>query len=231
MAFALAAQRIESVHAPGSAVWHEFLLRPVTGEAPWAYMQGLYRSRGVMADLVVLDRAVDLMSRHPEAGTFSVNVSAAMLESSSACNELQTLLHRHQIDPDRLILEILEQQVPIELHRVENNLVRLRRSGIRFAVDDFGPGPSNLPLLASGCIDFLKVDRSLLTIASHPKRALKAYRALKLMCDHFGVQVVAEGVETDYERRIVANTGIELIQGYLCHRPEIFEQTRMEACQ
>ncbi len=110
-------------------------------------------------------------------------------------------------------------------------LQRIRRAGIRIAVDDFGSGYSNLGQLAGLPLDIIKVDRSLLlTLVDHSPAAdegkattagdaFAILEAIVALASALDVPLVAEGVETEEQLESLTASGIRLIQGYLLARP------------
>lgn len=150
----------------------------------------------------------------------AVNVSAHQLRGDhDLLGHIATLLRRHDIEPDMLELELTETvamhdpSVSIELMR------RLRELGVSLAVDDFGTGYSSLAYLKTLPIQRLKLDRSFvkdIDIDPDDKAICSATIAL---AHRLGLEVVAEGVETDTQYAYLKDQGCDLMQGYLLGRP------------
>ena len=119
----------------------------------------------------------------------------------------------------RIILEVTESEVidnPVEFDRF---IEEYRSLGLKVAIDDFGAGYSGLNLLADFQPDQIKLDMNLVRgIESRgPRQAI--VRAIAQACRDLGIEVIAEGVETEEEYRWFADQGVRLYQGYLFARP------------
>ena len=126
---------------------------------------------------------------------------------------------RHNFPIDRLVLEVTETGV-IENPALFAELVnRYRASGLKVAIDDFGAGYSGLNLLVDLQPDQLKLDMKLVRgIDTHgPRQAI--VRAIRQACDDLGIDVIAEGVETEQEYAWLVNEEIHLFQGFLFAKP------------
>ena len=123
------------------------------------------------------------------------------------------------LDPSRLVIEISESITAELAHSLGTQLKALRARGVRVALDDFGRGSSALSRLAQLPIDRLKVDATFLagiTDASAPSPVVEAIVA---MGHGLGLEVCAEGVETDEQRDFAARVGFDIAQGWLLGRP------------
>jgi EAL domain-containing protein (putative c-di-GMP-specific phosphodiesterase class I) len=119
----------------------------------------------------------------------------------------------------RIILEVTENEIIHDPGRFASMMNVHRAQGLRFAIDDFGAGYSGLNLLAEFQPDIVKLDIQLVrNIDSNgPRQAI--VRALIQACDDLGIDVLAEGVETQAEQRWFRRFGVRLFQGYLYARP------------
>jgi EAL domain-containing protein (putative c-di-GMP-specific phosphodiesterase class I) len=118
-------------------------------------------------------------------------------------------LRRHGLDPHRLTLEITESTA-VGGGATADTLADLRRLGVRIALDDFGTGQSTLTLLATCPVDQIKLDRSFV-----PGAASSVIAAAVLQLAHgFGVEAVAEGVETEEQAERLRDLGYDRAQGY-----------------
>jgi blue light- and temperature-responsive anti-repressor len=119
----------------------------------------------------------------------------------------------------RIILEVTENEIIHDPGRFASLMNVHRAQGLRFAIDDFGAGYSGLNLLAEFQPDIVKLDIQLVrNIDSNgPRQAI--VRALMQACDDLGIDVLAEGVETQAEQRWFRSSGVRLFQGYLYARP------------
>jgi blue light- and temperature-responsive anti-repressor len=126
----------------------------------------------------------------------------------------------------KMYLEVTEGELICDLAGFASAINQYRASGIHLVIDDFGAGHSGLNLLADFQPDVIKVDIHLVrNIDSRgPRQAI--VRAVIQACDDLGIEVIAEGVETDAEYRWFKRAGVQLFQGYLFGRPE-FESLPM----
>ncbi len=107
----------------------------------------------------------------------------------------------------------------IEDHLAVARLDALRRRGVRVAIDDFGTGYSSLGLLGRLTVDSLKIDRSFVERLDGSDPRAELVRAILAIARSLGLGVVAEGVETDVQRRELEAMGCPLAQGFLFARP------------
>lgn len=145
-----------------------------------------------------------------------VNVSGRHMCSADILDEIVQVLDETGIAPAQLILEITETVV-LDDPRALTNMSHLRELGVQIALDDFGTGFTSIGQLARLPIDILKIDRS---FTSSPDETHRTLVELMVTAAHaFGLEVVAEGVETERQveqlRRVLADTG----QGYFFARP------------
>jgi diguanylate cyclase (GGDEF)-like protein len=182
---------------------------------------------GRMPDLgrIVLGFAVPQLAawrsdgEHPPELTMHVNVDPSQLGDTSFPTELQVLLDKHGVSPDGLVLELVEHEWIEAVERTGSVLARISRSGIRLAIDDFGSGYSSLGrLLDIDGLAELKLDRSIVARINEPSsRSLIA--GFTTMASSIGIDLIAEGVETEGEFEQLCQIGITRFQGFLFARP------------
>jgi diguanylate cyclase (GGDEF)-like protein/PAS domain S-box-containing protein len=150
----------------------------------------------------------------------SVNISPNHLLSPNFSDRLAWLLGRHpDVLPARLELEILETAALSDIARAAHTLASCRNLGVRAALDDFGTGYSSLALLRQLPVDVLKLDQSFVrdVLADANDRAL--VEGVVHLAHTFGLEVVAEGVETMAHGAMLLSKGCRLCQGYGIARP------------
>ncbi len=151
--------------------------------------------------------------------SLAVNVSAHQFTRPQFVPFMRRILQAHTAPAGRLILEITESALLGDLQIVSTRLHELRALGVRIALDDFGTGYSSLSYLSRLPIDELKIDRIFVTrLPQEPVDAAVAHMVIG-MAHSLGLQVVAEGVETDAQRDWLLAQGCDLLQGYLLARP------------
>lgn len=124
-----------------------------------------------------------------------------------------------------VILEISEEE---NLHDIQHCLFTAQpwqNSGYKFALDDFGAGFVSLPFIAQFVPDYIKVDRSTVSLATRSEQFRGFTKKLLLALEEYVSEgIIAEGIETEEERKVVSGLGIPLGQGFLFHRPEPMEK-------
>jgi len=150
----------------------------------------------------------------------TVNVSPAQLRvSHSNVDAWLAALERAHLPGNAIGLEITEGLLLDNSLHVTQQLLKLRDAGVPVALDDFGTGYSSLSYLQRLDIDVLKIDRSFVASLSPASDALALCGAIIVMAHKLGLHVVAEGVETDEQRSLLAEAGCDFGQGYLFARP------------
>jgi diguanylate cyclase (GGDEF)-like protein len=149
----------------------------------------------------------------------AVNVTARDLLDLRFPDEVEELLARHRVDPGRLELEITEDTVVSDPARARVVLGRLSRLGVRLAIDDFGSGYSSLGYLKRLPVNVLKIDKSfVLNMLADDDDAVIVRSTIDLG-HNLGLEVVAEGVETDEVRERLQALGCDVAQGHWLSRP------------
>ncbi|HEY7958755.1 MAG TPA: EAL domain-containing protein [Sphingomicrobium sp.] len=119
------------------------------------------------------------------------------------------------IDPARVTVEITESALLLNHEEVAERLSRLRETGIRIAVDDFGTGYASLAYLTSLPLDAIKIDRGLVADIVGGERDRIVVRAMIHLARELELKVVVEGVETTGQLALLAEWGCDLYQGFL----------------
>jgi diguanylate cyclase (GGDEF)-like protein len=148
--------------------------------------------------------------------TMAVNVSPIQLRSLDFVREVGQALSAAKLPGSRLEIEITEGILLDTSDATLGTIHALKNLGVKFAIDDFGTGYSSLGQVGRLPFDTLKIDRSLV---SHNPRHRAVVRAVLALASGLGMDVVAEGVETEQELRALKADGCSLFQGYLFGRP------------
>lgn len=162
------------------------------------------------------------MQEHNPDLAVSVNVSIQQLLDDEFPAEVAATLQRTGFRADRLDLEITESLFAHDKHRLINNISRLKETGIKVSIDDFGTGYSSLSVMQEFDVDFVKIDRTFVWSMDTGGRAI--VEAVSQIASAFDYKVVAEGVETEEQRRLLTNLGIDYLQGYLFLPPSDEEE-------
>jgi diguanylate cyclase (GGDEF)-like protein len=170
----------------------------------------------------VMEEALRQLVAWEKAGIhtyISINLSARNLADEKLPERLAELLAQGQVHPNRMMMEITESAVMANPERAAVVLERFREIGVDLSIDDFGTGYSSLTYLRTLPARELKIDRSFVRdIDSNEGNALITSAVIKL-AHGLGLEVVAEGVETEAELRRLLTLGCDLAQGYLISRP------------
>jgi diguanylate cyclase (GGDEF)-like protein len=150
--------------------------------------------------------------------TMAINVSGRQLADPAFPTLVERTLDRSRCRPEQIVLEITESILLGEHSSYESALTRLNAVGVRLAIDDFGTGYSSLAYLRRFRVDQLKVDRGFVQdVAEHGDTRIMA--AVVRLAHDLDLEVVAEGVETETERRVVRELGCDVMQGFLLGYP------------
>lgn len=167
-----------------------------------------------------------LWAQRPERAHLSiaVNVSVRQFRHPEFIDEVVSCVRRAGIPPDKLKLELTESLLADNLEATIAKMRNLKDMGVRLSVDDFGIGYSSLSYLKRLPIDELKIDRGFIKdILTDGNDAAIAGTIIGL-CRNLGLEVIAEGVETEDQRAFLARQGCHRYQGYLFCRPLPIEQ-------
>lgn len=160
----------------------------------------------------------------PENLQVSVNLSPAQLFASDFVGVLQLILAETGLDAKRLTLEITERVLMRDTPQTLDLLGQLKSVGVRIAMDDFGTGYSSLSYLRSFPFDDIKIDRSFVLDLGERTDAYVIVQAILLIASGLGIRTVAEGVESESQRRALQAFGCDEAQGYLFSRAIPFEK-------
>ncbi|MDT5023718.1 MAG: diguanylate cyclase [Micromonosporaceae bacterium] len=148
-----------------------------------------------------------------------VNASARRLGQPELEAAIIAALERYAVAPSRLVVEITETARIGDLAAASAGAARLRRLGVRLALDDFGAGFNAMAQLHALPVDIVKLDREIARLDPDPQRAEAMCRAIVTICESIGVVVIAEGVETRAQSVVLERLGVTLAQGYLYGEP------------
>lgn len=156
----------------------------------------------------------------PENGIFlSINVSPRELAWVDFMDSLVRSLTDHGLPPGTLRLEIGEAAVMSSTATLFERIKELSEQGIGLSIDDFGTGYSNIALLGRLRLCGVKIDTSIIRALEHNTQNCSLIRAITTMSEILGLDVVAEGVETQHQRHILMENGCRLQQGFLYAKP------------
>jgi len=202
----------------------EALLRwthPVRGKIPPAEFIPLAEETGLIVTIGhwVLETACKEAASWAKPYRIAVNVSPAQFKEAGLTRTICETLARHGLDPGRLELEITEGILIEDAERALAVLQELKRSGVRIALDDFGTGYSSLSYLRRFPFDAIKIDRSFVQGIGKDSESEAIVSSVIAMGRNLGLEVTAEGVETQTQLDILRSERCTQLQGFLLGRP------------
>jgi|GEM_PF-1321444 len=165
-------------------------------------------------------RATDLL--HNELGIklhMNVNLSQRQLVSENIGEVVRAKLNASGVDASNVTLEVTESMAMEDIDRSVDILNTLREVGVGLAIDDFGTGFSSLSYLQKLPVDKVKIDRSFVQYLGQDSRHTNVVNAILQLCRALDLQVVAEGIETEEQLKILKEIGCPVGQGYLFAKP------------
>ena len=149
----------------------------------------------------------------------SVNLSSKQFIQQDLIKNVARILEETKLDPKALKLEITESMVMDNVEQATEMLKQLRALGLKLSIDDFGTGYSSLSYLHRFPVNTLKIDRSFVTRMTDNNENLEIVRTIITLAQTLGMDVVAEGVETQEQLSMLRTLGCENGQGYFFSKP------------
>jgi diguanylate cyclase (GGDEF)-like protein/PAS domain S-box-containing protein len=156
---------------------------------------------------------------HTRELQLAVNVSERQFRQQDFVEQVQGILDRTGIDPSRLKLELTESIVLDDVADTIAKMQALRQLGVSFSMDDFGTGYSSLAYLTQLPLNQLKIDKSFVQHIGSKASDATIIQTIIGMAENLGMEVIAEGVETEEQRDFLEANGCMLYQGYLFGKP------------
>ncbi|MGF2686177.1 putative bifunctional diguanylate cyclase/phosphodiesterase [Marinobacter sp. DUT-3] len=158
----------------------------------------------------------------------AINVSPVQLKPGNFGAFLKTILDKERISAHMLEIELTEETL-VDIHSEDDNaleeLEQIRSTGAKISIDDFGTGYSSLKYLKHFPADYLKIDKSFVSVDGSDSLAEPAIcRAIVTMAESLGMQVIAEGIETEEQLQALKEIHCTMGQGYLIAKPMPAEQ-------
>jgi diguanylate cyclase (GGDEF)-like protein len=142
-----------------------------------------------------------------------VNISPKQFHDPGLITSLEHSLKSYDISPDMLTLEVTENLLIDDFESVVEKMKKIRDMGTRFAIDDFGSGYSSMIYLKRLPLDILKIDREFIANLNADKDTLGLVEAIMMVSRHYGLDVVAEGVEKREVLEVLRSLGCDKYQG------------------
>ena len=159
------------------------------------------------------------LSQGRNPAPISVNVSRVNLYNPDFMDSLIDLIHRYQIPPHYLNLELTESVFSEDAELIQRAVNYLHDAGFTILMDDFGSGYSSLNILKDVDLDVLKIDMKFFSKGNTAEKGAKIIEAVIRMADSLDMMVIAEGVEEKHQVDFLNDLGCDYIQGYYFGRP------------
>lgn len=158
----------------------------------------------------------------------AVNISPKQFGLPNFVEEVRALINYFRIDPAKLKLEITESMLAENVDELVAKMTALKACGINFSMDDFGTGYSSLQYLKRLPLSQLKIDQSFVCDINRDSSDRAIVKTIIAMARSLDLNVIAEGVETAEQQKILLNKGCTCFQGYLFGKPVPIEQLNIQ---
>lgn len=219
------AQPIVSADGDWDVVAHEFLLRGLTETGELIPPDILFAAAIDPQVLFNLDRAarinaVETAAKMESDHEIFINFLPDSVYDPNVC--LRTTVaaaDKRGIKSERIVIEIVESHRVDDIEHLRNIVNYYRENGFRVALDDFGTGFNNLDMYIALNPDFVKLDKSLTSNLTDDDPRLGMVKGIVRTAHSSGIKVIAEGIETATNARVVSDCGVDRMQGYFFGRP------------
>ncbi len=194
---------------------------------PVEFLNPIERDGGICKlDFYVLEKVCQMLSRlykqkHPIVKT-SVNFSRHHMENPNLANEIAEVIDKYDIPHKYIEIELTETEDFRDYEAISKLVNELRKVGVSTSIDDFGTGYSSLNMLRLAEIDLLKIDRTFIQMEEEFERKFRdlvMFKNIVRMAKELGIQIVAEGVETEQQYEYLTKSGCDMVQGFYFDKP------------
>lgn len=158
-------------------------------------------------------------SNNPDL-TVSINVGGSLLGQVDLFEQLSKIVNEVGVDPHRMQIEVTETVLVKNLERSKTQMLKLKNIGFKFSLDDFGTGYSSFNYLRQFPIDEVKIDQSFVHGLPEDYESLAIIRSVVALAPTFGFTVIAEGVESIEQEKVLIENGCNHFQGYFYSKPK-----------
>ncbi|MBQ7927064.1 MAG: EAL domain-containing protein [Lachnospiraceae bacterium] len=191
---------------------------------PGAFIPMLEESSAILAlDWYMTERVCEFLDKQKKMGIcqvpISINYSRRHVQEARFVEQLCEIADRYQVSHRLLIVEIMESVLEEKAEQVIALVKKVREAGFKVAIDDFGSGLSSLSFVKDISVDYLKIDRSLLSGNCEDEKERIVLESIFMFAHRLKWTTVAEGVETTEQFNFLKTCDCKLIQGYLFAKP------------
>ena len=217
----------ELIGAEALLRWHH----PERGVIPNETFIDIAEETGLMPDIGqwVLREACQSIKKWTDAGqlggsqTISINISGKEIATPGYVDRAVSVIEETGVNPNHLGIELTESSLVSTNEDIVDKIVKLRQIGIKFSIDDFGTGYSSLRYLKNLPLNTLKIDRSFVNDIKDGSQDVVLIDTIILMAHNLGLEVIAEGVETEQELHYLNTRGCTVYQGFRFSKPVVAE--------
>lgn len=149
----------------------------------------------------------------------AINVSPSDMEHKDFADKVLQAIEQARFPANKLTLEVTEVEITRDLGRALDNMARLRMRGITISIDDFGTGYSSICQLINSPFSELKIDRLYIERMSESPKHFSALQCMINLGKSLDLKLVAEGIETRVQAKMMAKLGCDILQGYYFNKP------------
>lgn len=181
----------------------------------------VFESNGFIAkiDRYIFETMCFIIKNNPFLPVISVNLSPITLLQSDVVNDYMKILKKYDLTPETIEIEITETALSDDIKDINNFIEELKSLGFKISIDDFGTGISTLSRLHEMNIDVLKLDRSFITTNLAEEKTISILQSIFTISKTLNLRTVAEGIETNEQRKKLIDLGCDIGQGYFFSRP------------
>lgn len=203
---------------------YEALIRGLAGEGAAQMLAKVNEDNRYIFDQSCRVKAVELASRLRIPCFVSINfLPNAVYQAATCIRATLEAARRYNFPTNRLIFEITENEELVDKAHLKSIITEYKRQGFKTAIDDFGAGYSGLNLLAEFQPDIIKLDMAMVRDIDRDPVRQAIVQGILGVCKALNIDVIAEGIESLAELRLLQGIGVHLFQGYLFAKPA-FEQ-------
>jgi len=199
---------------------YEALVRGKNNESAWSIIQQITEKNRYRFDQTCRIKAIKLASKLGISCFLSINFMPNAIYNPEMCIRTTLEAAKHFEFPiEKIIFECTEGEKIEDQIKLREIIEYYQQTGFKTAIDDFGAGYSGLNLLAEFQTDLVKLDMALIRDIDTHRSKLPIVRGMLQVCDDLGIEVIAEGIETCGEMRVLEDLGVKLFQGYYFAMP------------
>lgn len=183
-------------------------------------------------DQMMAGRALSKFTSLPgfRSTTLFINLDVRLIpEGEGLLDLLIRHLKMHAIPPSSICFELSERFDNTAIPEFSPLIAKMRRSGFKIAIDDFGAGRAEFKLLCDYPVDYLKIDRHFITAVDSTPKKQHLVRNIVGLAHALGIRVIAEGVETEAEFLACRQYGVDMVQGWYIARPSVNVSEQMQS--